>query len=236
MVSRLGALLALSASMLACETTVLVEERDSGQPDGRAPDAAPSDGRAQDVTPRSDSEPPADASDATVDANVDDDNMPPDAGTDVTADVPVDTSTDAGCLTWALGGIGVPTGTVGTASATYSTDVASNAIDGNLATDWNAPSNMASLTLAFPKPQAITGIRMATTSSPATMEAYTVTPSGSSTSIGSATEMVNGNPTPTIEPVISVTPGKYAGITISVNGEASWVVINEVSLVTTDCP
>jgi hypothetical protein len=33
-----------------------------------------------------------------------------------------------------------------------------------------------------------------------------------------------------------VTPGAYSSLTISVNGMASWVTINEVSLLTTSCP
>jgi hypothetical protein len=124
---------------------------------------------------------------------------------DATGDAKSDSSSDASCLTWALGGIGVPSGTVATASATYSTDVPSNAIDGDLTTEWNADGHTGSLTLQFPTPQTITGIRMATTSSPPTEESYIITASGSSTTIGSATEMVNGSATDTIEPAISVT-------------------------------
>jgi len=65
------------------------------------------------------------------------------------------------------------------------------------------------------------------------------------TMIGSATEMVSTGTattemldagTITIEPAIPVTPGTYAGITINVNGMASWVVIDEVSLLTAECP
>jgi hypothetical protein len=46
---------------------------------------------------------------------------------------------------------------------------------------------------------------------------------------------VNGTPGYTIEPSISVTPGMYPGLTINVDGNASWAVINEVSLLTTSC-
>jgi hypothetical protein len=151
-------------------------------------------------------------------------------------------SGDAGCLSWALGGIGIPAGTLATASATYSNDVAADAIDRDLSTCWNAPGYTASLSLTFPMPQSITGIRMAANSSPAASETYTVTPVGSSTMIGSATETVNGNtsvdggPPYTIEPAIPVTPGSYAGITINVDGVASWVAINEISLLTSECP
>jgi len=175
--------------------------------------------------------------DAAVDARVDAiaDVTPTDTAPD-TSDTTGDGSGDAGCLAWSLGGIGVPAGTTATASATYSTFAPSNAIDGNLATLWNAPGPTASLTLHFLKPQAITGIRMAATSSPATMESYTVTASGRPTTIGSGTLMVNGLTPVTIEPAIDVTPGTYSGITIAVNGMASWAVINEVSLLTTTCP
>ncbi len=154
---------------------------------------------------------------------------------------------DAGCLSWALGGIGVPAGTVVTASSTYGSAVASNAIDGVLATEWWASTWTGWLALQFPSPQAITGIRMAALAgpsmgSPTASETYTVTPAGSSTTIGSAAETVNGTGPYTIEPAIPVTPDTYAGITISVNagdpnlGVSTSVGINEVSLLTTGCP
>jgi hypothetical protein len=156
-------------------------------------------------------------------------------------------SGDAGCLSWALGGIGVPAGTIVTASTTYQSDVASLAIDGVLATEWWASTWTGWLALQFPSPQAITGIRMAALAGPSmgsttATEAYTVTLAGSSTTIGSATETVGGTGPYTIEPAIPVTPGTYSGITINVNagdpnlGVSTSVGINEVSLLTTACP
>ncbi len=59
---------------------------------------------------------------------------------------------------------------------------------------------------------------------------------GSATVIGTATTMVNGDVGYTVEPVLSLTPGAYSGITITVDGGPSWVSINEVSLVTQACP
>lgn len=161
------------------------------------------------------------------------------------------------CLSWSLGGIGVPAGTVATASSTCtapsscsaSSDSPSYAIDRNLSTNWNSGGNTASLSLQFPTPQAITGIRIAAGAYPGTNEAYAVMTladaDSGATTIGSATEMVNTGTattevldagTITIEPAIPVTPGTYAGITINVNGMASWVVIDDVSLLTAECP
>jgi hypothetical protein len=56
------------------------------------------------------------------------------------------------------------------------------------------------------------------------------------TSIGTATEMVNGNTMLTIEPAIPLNPGSYSTITINVNGNGSWAAINAVSLLTSECP
>jgi hypothetical protein len=146
-------------------------------------------------------------------------------------------TSDGGCLSWALGGIGVPPGTLASASTTYSNDVPALAIDGELTTDWNATDYTAWLSLQFPTPQTINGIRLAANSSPPTSEIYTVTSAGSSpTTIGSGTEVINGNSGYTIEPAISVTPGTYAAIIINVNGAGSWVAVNEVSLLTSECP
>jgi hypothetical protein len=151
-------------------------------------------------------------------------------------------SSSADCRSWALGGIGVPAGTIATASTTYSTDVPALAIDGNLATLWNATTYSGWLSLEFPTPLSITGIRMAASSSPATEETYSVTALSGSTVIGGAPEgvdgytSIDGGPPYTIEPAIPITPGTYDGIIINVSKSSSWVVINEVSLLTATCP
>jgi hypothetical protein len=153
------------------------------------------------------------------------------------------------CLSWALGGVGVPAGTVATAASGSSP---ANAIDGNLSTSWNSGGYTGSISLQFPTPQAITGIRIAAQAGPGTNETYAVMTladaDSGATMIGSATEMVNTGTTTemvdaggtlgtiTIEPAIPVTPGAYAGITINVNGMASWVEIVQVSLLTVGCP
>jgi hypothetical protein len=144
---------------------------------------------------------------------------------------------DAGaCKTWSLGGIGMPAGTVATASSTYSTYTPNLAIDGDLTTLWNASTYTGWLQLAFPAPVAITGIRLASQATPATNTDYSVTPIASTTVIGSATDFVSPSTTVEIQPALSVTPGTYSGLIINVNGEASWVVIAEVSLLTAECP
>jgi hypothetical protein len=151
------------------------------------------------------------------------------------------------CLPWALGGIGIPAGTVVTASSTSGNEAAAYAIDGVLATAWSATDYTAWLVLQFPSPQAITGIRMAATAAPssgapAANETYTLIPEDSSTAAGAATEAVNAAPPYTIEPAIAITPGVYAGITINIDagtpntGPASWVIVDEISLLTTACP
>jgi hypothetical protein len=204
----------------------------AGRPEGGA-DA----GTQPDSAPDSPSDGPSDVSKS-------DDSSSADSGSpDTTAhDSGSPDSSSADCRSWALGGIGVPTGTVATASTTYSTDVPALAIDGNLATLWNATNYSGWLSLEFPTPLSITGIRMAASSSPATEETYSVTTLSGSTVIGGATEMVNGNtsidggPPYTIEPAIPITPGTYDGIIINVSESSSWIVINEVSLLTAACP
>lgn len=140
------------------------------------------------------------------------------------------------CKTWSLGGIGMPPGTVATASTSYTTYTPNLAIDGDLTTNWNASDYTAWLQLVFPSAMAITGIHFAAQASPATNTDYTITALGSSTVIGSATYDVTPTQTTVVEPPISVTPGTYNGIVITVNGEASWVVLAEVSLTTAECP
>jgi hypothetical protein len=147
-------------------------------------------------------------------------------------------SGSGGCLSWALGGIGVPAGTVATASASYGNQLPAQAIDGALTTDWNSGANSGALTLTFPGPQEMTGIRIAAAASPSTSEVYTVTSSG--VSLASATESVTsgGPPTapPTIEPSITFGPGSYSSLTITIDGESSWVEVAEVSILTSQCP
>jgi hypothetical protein len=147
-------------------------------------------------------------------------------------------ATSQECLSWALGGIGVPPGTIATASATYSTSVPSNAIEGSLSLsiNWSPGSDTGSLNLTFPTPQSITGIRLGANSDPPTSETYSITEGSSMTSIGTATEMVNGNTMLTVESAIPLNPGSYSTITINVDGNGSWAAINAVSLLTSECP
>jgi hypothetical protein len=170
--------------------------------------------------------------DATGDAN----GALPDAPSDTSDATPDSSSLE--CPTWALGGIGVPPGTVATASATYMTSVPADAIAGSLSlsTNWCPGSNAGWLNLKFPAPLSITGIRLAANSDPPTSETYSFAEGSSMTPIGTATEMVNGNTALTIEPAIPLKPGSYSSITITVNGGASWVGINGVSLLTSACP
>ena len=214
--SRAHAALALAAALAtlaACATGAV----DSPA----APDAAAGDARADD---------------ATVDASAPDGDAAtmPEASADVVADSAP--PFDAGCSRSdaGLGGVGIPSGSAATASASYAANTPDLAIDGDVATYWNAGGYDGTLTITFGSQQTITGIRVAAVASPTTTETYTIVGLVGTTSntIGSATPTVGGG----VLPAISVTPGSYDAIQIQVAGMASWVAIAEVSLITSSCP
>jgi hypothetical protein len=136
-----------------------------------------------------------------------------------------------------LGGIGVPTGTVATASGDYSTATPNLAIDGNIATGWNAGGYTGWIELTFPTPLAVDGLRLAVAPSPTATETFTVTgfKGTASLSIGSWTETIEGNIGPVIVPPMLFAVGSYDAIRIDINGGASWVAANEISILTPSC-
>ena len=141
------------------------------------------------------------------------------------------------CSSLPLGGIGIPAGTVATASASYAPSCTPDlAIDGVMDTGWNSGVFSGWLTLQFPKPTAITAVHIVAGSNPTTNETYTIT-SDSQATIGAGTrQVVSGPATGSMLDPITVTPGTYSSITITINGGASWVAILELSLINDECP
>ena len=140
------------------------------------------------------------------------------------------------CRNWALGGIGIPAGTVPSASTSYGTTLPIHAIDGDVTTGWNATTYTGWLRLEFPAPTYLSGVRLLAFASPSTSETYTINADLLTSPIGSATRTVYSGTTGTILDPIAVTPGTYSSITITINGGSSWVDIGEVSLLTPTCP
>jgi hypothetical protein len=142
----------------------------------------------------------------------------------------------AKCSTGPLGGLGIPAGTVASTSGSYLTNTPEMAIDGVLSTAWNSGGFSGWLQFHFPKPTAITAIRIHASAKPTTNEIYTIT-TDFQKPIGTATRQVLADTVAgiTLDP-IPVTPGTYSDITITVNGGASWVQIHELSLINDDCP
>jgi hypothetical protein len=163
------------------------------------------------------------------------------AETDSADDVIDETATwlDAGCSTAdsGLGGIGIPSGTIATATTSYSTYTPDQAIDGNMSTVWDSGGYTGSLTLTFPSPVALDGVHVAADASPATTETYSIYGyvGTVATLIGTFTPSVSTSP-PWQLPPMSVTPGTYDAIRLDVNGMTSWVEIHEISIETTGCP
>lgn len=126
----------------------------------------------------------------------------------------------------------MPAGTQATASSAFSPDVAGNAIDGNLGTAWNSGSGTGVLTLQFPSPQSISALGIAANASPATTESYTIQglTSGGWVTIGQATPYVDSTSSSAAYFTIPVTAGTYSAVRLSINGEHSWVSINEITL------
>ncbi|HEY4395671.1 MAG TPA: hypothetical protein VGP64_16485 [Polyangia bacterium] len=153
--------------------------------------------------------------------------------------------TDAGCQGVDLPGRGVPVGTVATADNSLVVDGGpsygpSNTIDGDLTTEWVAPTSTAqpgaSLTLTFPAPVMISAIRIHADALPEVVEVYSLTTSAGTVPIGSASLPVPRAPGAVL-PDIQVTPGLYSNITLSVQSEPSWVGIDEIWLLAAPaCP
>jgi hypothetical protein len=208
---------------------------------------------ADDVSgPQDSSGPPRDGGDATAqpdspqlgdaaDGAGDDASLDGDDASDATNGSDAGNGSDAsdgGCSTWdaGLGGIGIPSGTTATASGSYSSNTPDKAIDMDLSTYWNSGGYSGWIQLTFPSPQTIDGVRIAAVASPPTNETYQVygITNNNPTLIGSATLSVPGSIS--VLPPISLTQGAYDGIKLVVGGNASWVAVAEVSLLTTGCP
>jgi len=132
----------------------------------------------------------------------------------------------------------VPAGTVATASNFYDNNNAPGlAIDGNLMNEWGSGTYSAWITLTFPAPVKISAIRIHADALPVTTEMYTVSTSTSTTPLGSATVFITSTPPGTLLPDIQIPPAMYSNITLTVNGGASWVGINEIWLLAAPaCP
>lgn len=132
-----------------------------------------------------------------------------------------------------MSGVPVPSGTIATASSTYSTDVAANAINGNLTNAWNSGGYSGTLTLQFPSDQQISAVGVAANGFPASTETYTVQGlvNGQWETIANASPYISSTSTTTAYFTIPVTPGTYTGLRFIINGEASWVAINNITLI-----
>ncbi|HSY42060.1 MAG TPA: hypothetical protein VLA79_21140 [Polyangia bacterium] len=159
-------------------------------------------------------------------------------------------ATDAGCQGVDLPGIGVPAGTVVTASSSltsiYGPDAsiidagftygADRVIDGDITTEWISGAYGAWITLTFPAPVMVSAIRVHADALPVTTEIYSVSTSTLAAPLGSATYPVTLSPG-TVLPDIQITPGMYSNLTLTVSGGASWVGIDEIWLLAApDCP
>ncbi len=126
-------------------------------------------------------------------------------------------------------------GTVATASTSLAADATPDkAIDGDTTTRWNAGTSTGWITLTFPTPVAISGVRLHVHGVPETAETYTVTGPSSTTAIGF--QMADVPPQPgVVLPDILVTPGSYSSITITVDGGAAWVAIDAIWILPFAC-
>ncbi len=157
--------------------------------------------------------------------------LPLDAASDVNADV-----FDAGCAQDAeLGGMGMPAGSNASATTSYQS-TAAMAIDGDEGTYWNAGDFTGSITVMFASPQTFDGVKLFVSALPATSETYTVfgiqDQQTSQLALSTQTANEGGGALATI----AVPNAAYDGIRVDVQGNASWVAINEIALATTYCP
>ena len=159
-----------------------------------------------------------------------------DAAPDAAADAP---TVDSGaCSPGPLGGVGVPSGSIATASAVYLMEIASHAIDADLVSRWTPGASTGWLRVDFSTPQMIDGLRLA--ASGGATEQFIVTAGSDPTPIGAATINVPSIASDSLPrqalPAIPVTPGTYTSITITIDAGTSWAEIAELSLLTPSCP
>jgi hypothetical protein len=146
-------------------------------------------------------------------------------------------ATDAGCQGVDLPGIGVPAGTIATASTSLdSTHGPAAAIDGDPTTDWTPGTETGWITLTFPSPVMISAVRIHSDALPETSEMFSVSTSTSTVPLGAATYSVPLWPG-SVLPDIQVTPGLYSNITLTINGGASWASVIQLWLLAAPaCP
>jgi hypothetical protein len=142
------------------------------------------------------------------------------------------------CAGGALYGGEIPLATSASASSSYEDYKPDGVFDRDLLRGWNAGSNSGSVTLTFPAPITFQGVHIAAFASPAVDQTFTIYAKDSAKVIGSGTRRVSfpsGSTTPSILDPIATGAGTYSGITISVSGGDSWVMIAEVTLITQLC-
>jgi len=133
-------------------------------------------------------------------------------------------------------GIGVPPGTVVTASTANDTDPATNVIDGDIVDEWNAGTVSGWITLTFPAPTMIAAVRIHADALPVTNEMFTLSTSTSTVPLASFSAEVMTVPG-TFLPEVRIPPALYSDLTIMVNAGASWVGVNEIwVLPASTCP
>lgn len=133
-------------------------------------------------------------------------------------------------------GIGVPPGTVATASSSDDTDPSANAIDGDVVDEWSSGTTTAWITLTFPTPTMIGAIRFHADAKPANNEIFTLSTSTSTVPLASFMATIPMQPG-ILLPEIKIPAGVYRDITITVNAGSSWAGINEIwVLPVSSCP
>lgn len=173
--------------------------------DGGIPDSAPDS--ASDSTPSTDSQPPSNDSQTLPDTADTADTTPP---------------TPTACV--------LPTGSVATAAKVHPTSLAKNAIDGNVATWWNAGDSTGSITITFPKPIVFDRVQVMADANPSQDEKYTIEEVSYTRSVPLVTASLEA---------FSVPRRERSSITISIStlgAPSSLVSIAEVLVFDSSCP
>jgi hypothetical protein len=153
----------------------------------------------------------------------------PDAAPDAVAVVDAGPIPDAACLTDG----GMPLGTIALASGGTASNMSepARAIDGVVATSWNANDYNGWIELYFPAPTMAGSIQLIANGSGST-EIYTLSgvSGGTTTPLGSWTFPVAGWGTPDTLPTMRFPQNTFDAIRIDVQGGSSWVAINEIAV------
>lgn len=124
-----------------------------------------------------------------------------------------------------------PEGTTLWASGYYGSNTPDKTIDGDLNTVWNSGSHSGVIEYRFPKGEFVKGIQVAAHSGPADNREYVVygLKDGQWLKIGTGVRYITSGTT-IIEPIV-VAPYTYDGIKLEMTPNASWVAINEVTII-----